>query len=132
MEGRPVPGTVNDPYTQVLTGYAAILFIAGLNLGLSLLALFAHVEVLERLGLGWAAIVEALLYAGLAWLGKYRLSAAAFYVALALLVLDGVFTLGSGQATAGLVVRVFVGIAIYRAAGAARQLRRGAAAGPAL
>ena len=58
------------------------------------------------------------------------MSAVAFYVALALLILDGVFTLGNSQATAGLVVRVFVGIAIYRAAGAARQLRTGAAAAP--
>jgi hypothetical protein len=34
-----------------------------------------------------------------------------------------VLLLGSGQGTGGLVVRVFLGIAIYRAAVAARQLR---------
>ncbi|GAB3635799.1 hypothetical protein GCM10027422_13890 [Hymenobacter arcticus] len=127
LDGRPVAGTVNDPHTQVATGFAAMLFIAGLNLVLSLVVLLGHVEVLAQLGIGWGTVLEALLYAGLAWLGKYRLSAVAFYVALGLVVLDGVVTLGSGQASAGLVVRVFLGIAIYRAAAATRQLRAAAA-----
>ncbi len=130
LDGRPLPGTVNDPHTQVQTGFVALLFIAVLNVALSLVALFGHVEVLEKLGLGWAAIGEAALYAGLAGLGKYRLAAAAFYAALALLVLDGVLLLGTSVATGGLVVRVFLGMAVYRAAGAARQLRSGAAALP--
>ena len=129
LDGQPLPGTVNDPRTQVQTGFVALLLIAGLNVVLSLGAIFGHIDVLARLGLGWAALGEAGLYVGLAWLGKYRLAAAAFYVALALLVLDGAATLGNSQATGALVVRVFVGIAIYRAAGAARQLRRDAAAG---
>lgn len=123
LEGRPVAGTVNDPRTQVTTGFAAIMFVAGLNFMLSVAALLGHVELLERLGMGWANIIEALLYAGLAWLGNYRLSAVAFYVALALLVLDGVLTLGSGTATSGLVVRILLGLAVYRAAAATRQLR---------
>ena len=123
LDGQPVPGTVNAPQTQVTTGFVALLFIAGLNAVLSLVALAAPSETLLALGIGWGTLAAAALYAGLAWLGKYRLSAVAFYVALALLVLDGAFMLGSGQATAGLVVRVLLGIAVFRAAAAARQLR---------
>ena len=130
LDDQPVAGTVNDPHTQVSTGFAAILFIAGFNVLAALVVMAIGSEVLAQMGLGWGALVEGLLYAGLAWLGKYRLSAAAFYVALALVVLDGVFNLGSGQPTAGIVVRVFLGIAIYRAAAAARQLRAARATAP--
>jgi hypothetical protein len=48
-------------------------------------------------------------------------------VALGLLVLDGVMLLGSGLGTGGLVVRLFLGIAIYRGAAAIRQLRTASA-----
>lgn len=123
VEGRPLSGTVNDPLTQVNTGFAALLFIAGLNVALSLVALLGQVELFAQLGLGWGTLAEGLLYAGLAALGKYRLAAWAFYVGLGLLVLDGLFLLSSSQATAGLVVRLFLGIAIYRGAAGVRQLR---------
>ena len=63
------------------------------------------------------------MYAGLGWLGKYRQMAWAFWAALGLLVLGGGLLLGSDPGTGGLVVRLFLGIAIYRAAVAARQLR---------
>jgi hypothetical protein len=123
VEGQPLGGTVNDPLTQINTGFAALLLIAGLNVILSLVALLGQVEALGQLGLGWETLVEGLLYAGLAVLGKYRLAAWAFYVGLGLLVLDGLFLLGSSQATGGLVVRIFLGIAIYRGAAGVRQFR---------
>lgn len=63
VDGQPVPGTVNDPQAQVNTAFTALLFIAVLS---TALALFGHVETLEQLGLGWAAIAESLLYVGLA------------------------------------------------------------------
>jgi hypothetical protein len=122
LEGQPLSGTVNDPRTQLQTGFAALLLIAGFNVALSLVVLLGRVTVLEQLGTGWGTLGEGLLYAGLAALGKYRLAAWAFYVGLGLLVLDGLFLLSSGTGTGGLLVRVLLGIAIYRGAVGARQL----------
>ncbi len=123
VEGRPLGGTVNDPLTQVNAGFAALLLVAGINVGLSLAALVGQVEVLDQLGMGWETLSEGLLYAALAVLGKYRLAPWAFYLGLGLLVLDGLLLLGSSQASAGLVVRILLGIAVYRGAAGARQLR---------
>jgi hypothetical protein len=123
VDGRPLGGTVNDPLTQVNTAFAAIMLIAGLNVVLSVVAMLGPVETLPALGLGWGTLAEGLIYAGLGWLGKYQRAAWAFYVALGLLVLDGILLLGSGLGTGGVVVRIFLGIAIYRGAAAARQLR---------
>lgn len=123
VDGRPLGGTVNDPLTQVNTGFAAAMLIASLNVALSAVALLGQVEFLLTLGFGAGTLAEGLVYAVLGWLGKYRRAAWAFYVALGLLVLDGVMLLGSGLGTGGLVVRLFLGIALYRGATAARQLR---------
>lgn len=123
VDGRPLGGTVNDPLTQINSGFAATMLIAGLNGALSLVAMLGQVELLLTFGFGWATLAEGAMYAGLGWLGKYRQLAWAFWAALGLLVLDGVLLLGSGQGTGGLVVRLLLGIAIYRAAVAARQLR---------
>jgi hypothetical protein len=123
VDGQPLGGSVNDPLTQIKTAFAAIMLIAGLNVALSVAALLGQGEFLLTFGFGWGTLAEGLIYAGLGWLGKYRRAAWAFYVALGLLVLDGVTLLGSGVGTGGLVVRLFIGIAIYRGAAAARQLR---------
>jgi hypothetical protein len=123
VDGRPLGGTVNDPLTQIKTAFAATMLIAGLNVVLSVVAMVAKVEFLATIGFGWGTLVEGLLYAGLGWLGRYRRAAWAFYVALGLLVLDGVMLLVNGQSPAGMVVRVLLGIAIYRGAAAARQVR---------
>ena len=123
LDGRPLGGTVNDPLTQLNAGFAATMLIAGLNAALSVVALLGQVELLVALGFGWATLAEGAVYAGLGWLGKYRQLAWPFWVALGLLVLDGALLLGSGQGTGGLVVRLLLGMAIYRAAVAARQLR---------
>jgi len=123
LDGRPLGGTINDPLTQVNTGFAALLLVAGLNVALSLIALFSQAGVLVQLGLGWETLAEGLVYAALAVLGKYRLAAWAFYAGLGLLVLDGLLLLGSSQATSGLLVRILLGIAIYRGAVGVRQLR---------
>ena len=124
VEGRHLAGTMNDPLTQINTAFAATMFIAGLNVALSAVALLAAVDGLLALGIGWGTLIEGLVYGVLGWLGKYRRAASAFYAALGLVVLDGVMLLGSGLGTGGLVVRVFLGIAIYRGAAAARQLRK--------
>jgi len=128
LDGRPLGGTINDPLTQVNAGFAALLLVAGLNVALSLIALFSQAGVLVQLGLGWETLAEGLVYAALAVLGKYRLAAWAFYAGLGLLVLNGLLLLGSSQATSGLLVRILLGIAIYRGAVGVRQLR--AALGP--
>ena len=124
VDGRPLGGTVNDPLTQIKTAFGVTMLIAGLNVGLSAVALLGQVEFLLALGIGWGTLVEGLIYAGLGWLGKSRRAAWPFYVALGLLVLDGVMLLGSGLGSGGLVVRLFLGIAIYRGAAAARQLQK--------
>lgn len=123
VDGQPLGGSVNDPLTQIKTAFAATMLIAGLNVVLSAVAMLGQVEFLLTIGFGWGTMVEGLVYGGLGWLGKYRRAAWAFYVALGLLVLDGAMLLGSGLGTGGLVIRVFLGIAIYRGAAAARQLR---------
>ena len=124
IDGRPLGGTVNDPLTRIKTAFAATMLIAGLNVILSAVAMLGQIAFLMTLGFGWGTLAEGLVYAGLGWLGKYRQAAWAFYVALGLLVLDGVMLLGSGLGTGGLVVRIFLGSAIYRGAAAARQLRK--------
>ncbi len=124
VDGRPLGGSVNDPLTQVKTAFGATMLIAVLNVGLAAAALLGSVEFLLNLGIGWGSLAEGLIYAGLGWLGRYRQAAWAFYVALGLLVLDGVMLLGSGPGSGGLVLRIFLGIALYRGAAAARQLQQ--------
>ena len=53
LDGRPLGGTVNDPLTQLNSGFAATMLIAGLNAALSAVAMLGQVDLLLALtGLG--------------------------------------------------------------------------------
>lgn len=133
LDGRPLPGSGTHPHERIRQAWYVLLFVAVLSVGLGLVALFGQVEVLLQLGLGWASIVEGLIFLALGWLGYSRRSVAALAVALVLLVLDGVLSIGSAiadghsPAAGGLITRFFFCVLVFRGLQAARQLRAEAA-----
>jgi hypothetical protein len=129
IDGRPVPGSGTDPREQVKQAWYVLLFLGVLNIGLGLVAEFAHIEVLLQLGLGWGALIEGIAFLALGWLGYFRLSVPAFTIAFVLLVLDGIVSIGTAMATShspalgGLFMRLFFCVIVFRSIKAARQLR---------
>jgi hypothetical protein len=142
LDGQPLPGSATHPAQQFSAGLGVLLFLAGLNALIGLVAELGQVQLLLQLGLGYGSVVTGLVYLGLWGWAKTRLAPAAFYVAIGLLVLDFVLILVAGVQgasgsssgiTSGMFLRFFLGLMLYRGGQGARQLRtERAQAGPEL
>lgn len=116
-DGEPLPGTDGDPREQVDQAAAVVLFIAGLNLVLGLVAELGQVGLLLDNGVGWSSVVLGVVFLGLGlWARKG--SKVALILAIALFAIDGAlglyFTLeaGTNPGTGGVLMRVFLLIAM--------------------
>ena len=133
IDGQPVPGSSTHPNERIKQAWYVLLGLGVLNIGLGLFTEFGHVEVLRELGLGWGSLVEGVAFAALGWLGYYRRSVPALTIALVLLVLDGIVSIGSAVATShnpalgGLFMRVLFCLIVFRGMKAVRQQRQEAA-----
>ena len=129
IDGQPVPGSGTHPREQIKQAWYLLLGLGMLNVGLGLMTEFGHFEALTQLGLGWGSLVEGVAFVALGWLGYYRRSVPAFTIALVLLILDGIVSIGSALATShppalgGLFMRLFFCLVVFRGMKAARQLR---------
>ena len=130
IDGQPVPGSGTHPQEQIKQAWYTLLFLGVLNIGLGLVTEFGHIEMLLQLGMGWGSLVEGIAFLALGWLGYFRLSVPAITTAFVLLVLDGIVSIGSAMASehspalAGLFMRFFFCVVVFRGMLAVRQLRR--------
>ncbi len=125
--GVPLPGTASDPKTAMKSASGIVFFIAGLNVALGLAAELGQVDFLLALGLGWIAVGFGAVFAGLGF-ATLRGSVVALWIAIVLFAIDGLLGLyavvdaGGQPGIGGLVFRVFIIVAMVKAA------RSGAAA----
>ena len=128
INGKPVKGSATDPEQQIKLAYGLSLFIGGLNILLSLLGMIANIAFLNQLGMGMGSIIFGLFILALAFGIKRQISWAAFAVAgllVADIILSMIFTINSGgnPSTAGIVLRIFFIIFIYKGGIAIRRIR---------
>lgn len=128
LNGSPIPGSGTEPQTKLRNTYNLLLFIAGFNIILGVVAELVQVEVLQTLGMGYGTIVVGLLFALCAYLMKFKLSLAALYGAIALLMLDIVLVLvfagtsGSNPSTGIMMKGIFI-MMLLNGAGALKKIR---------
>lgn len=124
---EPLPGSAGDPQTQLEAAANMIFAIAALNAILGFITVVFGIGFLEALGVGWASLITAAIYAGLAVFVKKR-SFLALAIAVGLFILDGLYMfVAAAEAKAsppigGLIARVFFLIPMVRGFGAIREL----------
>ena len=128
-DGEPLPGTSGDPHTRLDNAANMLFAIAVMNAVLGLLAAILDVGFLKSLGVGWASVVTAVVYAGLATLVKGR-SWLALAIAIALFILDGLYMFVAAAAAkvsppiGGMIARILFLLPMFRGFGAIRDLNR--------
>jgi hypothetical protein len=128
LDGRPLPGSATHPHFRLQQAVYALVFVGGLNLLLGLVAELGAVAWLQRYGFGYATAGIGLLFFGLAWWARVKVASLPIYLGMSLLVLDVVLAFASvGQndappPTAGLFLRLFLILILYKGATAARQI----------
>ena len=111
LDGKPLPGSGNDPATQLKTAVGIVYFIAGLNVVVGVAAM-AGVGFLLEMGLGWPTVVEGTIIGGLGYWVQERRSKAALIVVMALVAASGILSVmvateaGHQPPIGGTVVRV--------------------------
>lgn len=128
LDGQPLPGSSTYPQEQFQQARYVLWFLAAINIVLGLIAELGQIEVLQEFGMGIGTILVGLAFLGFDWWARTRFSPWAFYVAIGLIVVDMVATValaagGSSGSTGGLVMRVFLVLALMRGATAAKELR---------
>ena len=119
--GVPLPGTAADPKTALKSAAGVVFFIAGLNLVLGLVAELGQVEMLLAIGLGWIAVAIGVVFAGLGF-ATLRGSLVALWIAIVLFGIDALLGIyatieaGGTPPIGGLVFRVFLIVAMVKAA----------------
>ncbi|GAA4045676.1 hypothetical protein GCM10022409_34710 [Hymenobacter glaciei] len=129
IEGQPVPGSGTHPQERIKQAWYALLFIGVMSIGFGLWAELGQVAVLLQNSIGWGSFGEGIIFVALGWLGYYRRSALALTIALVILVVESLLSIGSSLAMAqsaalgGVVIRLFFCLTVYRGMKAARLLR---------
>ncbi len=127
--GEPLPGSSSDPAQKVDIAFYIVLFFAAVNILLGLAAEIFKISGFLAMGIGFGTVVFGLVYLVLSIFIKKR-SIAALALATGLFILDTVLTLvlpiqgGANPPTAGIVLRIFLMIPLFRAFPAMRALRR--------
>jgi hypothetical protein len=128
LDGHTLPGSHTHPQQQFKQALYALLFLIIVNVLFGVLAYLPGLEILQEIGLGSGSILTGLIYAGLAYWAKSKISAVALYTALGLFVIDFiasiVLTSTTGvNPTAGVFMRILICLLLYSGAQAARVLR---------
>ena len=132
LNGQPIAGSGTHPQEQIKQAWYTLLTVGLLSAGAGLAAQFISNDFLRKLGLGWETALMGLIFLSLGWWGYRRQSPVAFYIALALLVLDWGLTVaalvqsGGNIGTAGFAMRFFICVFVFRGARAAQQQRKAA------
>lgn len=126
--GVPLPGSASDPRQVLGMAYGVIYFVAGMSAVVGLIAIVAKVDLLLQMGIGWASVATGAIYAALGWAVHKKLSLAALVAAILLFTADTFLVLiaaadAGGNPGVGVVVRVFLLIAMWRGIGAIRAIK---------
>jgi hypothetical protein len=119
LDGRPLAGSSQDPREQLKSAAAVVYVVAGLSALLGILGM-AGVAFLAANGIGWPSLVAGVVLGVLGYLGARYRSRTAFAVAAGIILIDLVLSLavsveaGGRLPTTGIVIRVFILLAIYR------------------
>ncbi len=111
--GQPLPGSSADPAMRHQTAYAIIYFIAGLNVGLGLIAIFTNSQFLHQIGISEYSILYGAVFAALGYftqIGSFWALIAAT-VLFAADTLTGIFSTvsqGYNPSTANIIGRIFL------------------------
>jgi hypothetical protein len=119
--GEPLPGSSSHPQTIQRAAYGILYTIAAFTAIFGVLAVSSGDEKFGGVAGGIGMLVEAAIYALLAWRVSRR-SLIALYIALVLFAADTVFSLAQ-PGVHGLIVRVLVFIALIRGIPAIKELR---------
>jgi hypothetical protein len=128
-DGVALPGSPMDPHFQVGQASMVLYIVAGLNAALGVVAALLDITFLKASGIGWPSVVAGAVYAGLAALVQ-RGSALALGFAVALFILDGVFTFVlAAQAKVAppigsIVMRIFFLLPMIRAFAGISELKK--------
>jgi hypothetical protein len=128
-DGRPLPRSASDPTERLRLACASVFLIAGLNIGLGLLAELWSSERLFSLGFDFTTVPFGGIMVLLGFFVRRR-SAVALWIAIVLFFLDSLLTvtlsaLETGRASMGaVVVRLFLILWMVRGLGAIRELRQ--------
>ena len=131
LDAQPVPGSNTHPQERIKQAWYVLLFIGSLSTVLGIAAECLTSDFLIKLGLGWPSAVVGLLFLGFGLWGYRHRSPLAFYLALGLLVLDKLLTIGVALSEGGkgfggfgsIFLWFFFCVAIFRGAKAASELR---------
>jgi hypothetical protein len=127
-DGVPLPGSATDPAQRLRVAWVIIYFIGGFNLLLGLAAMALRSPLIMRMGIGYGSIAAGCVFLLLGFFVMKR-SAVALVLALALVVLDALWTVyfaassGGSLPTGGIIMRVLFIIFLYRGFGAIRELK---------
>jgi len=127
--GQPLPGSGSDPDQRLAGAWGVLLFVAGLNIVLGLVAVLFDVGLLKTIGVGWESIAEGVVFGGLAYAVRRWRSAIALGVAIAIFAIDGVLGIvasigaSSTPPIGGIFFRVMLLIAMVRGFGAIRAIK---------
>ncbi|OGX90534.1 hypothetical protein [Hymenobacter coccineus] len=134
LNGQPLLGSATHPQERLKQAWYALLGVGSFSTILIVVAQFINVDALRPLRFGWAALLENIVLVGLGWWGYRQCSAAAFYVALGLLVVDWAVMMvnlaqaGGGGGIGSIFLRFVICAFVFRGAQAARELKREPAA----
>jgi hypothetical protein len=127
-DGVPLPGSGSDPAEHIKHATHVLYFIAGLNVLLGVIAGAFPVAILAKLGIGWANVVEGIVYAGLGY-GTSKRSAVALGLGMGLFGLDTVFVIAgsfgsSSSPVGGLLMRAVLFVPLVKGLRGMTDLRR--------
>lgn len=129
-DGVPLPGSASDPEQRIKTAAYLLYFLAGLNTVLGVVAMAFNNETLEGLGMGIGSILFGAIVAVLGFF-TYRRTRVAPILAIVLYAIDTVYTFietasagGKTPPMGGIIVRIYIFMALVKAVQAANELAR--------
>ncbi len=127
--GQPVPGSMSDPQARLKAAYQMTYFIAGLNIGLGLIAWLFDVRFLQAIGVGAFSILFGLVFLALGYFTQ-RKSSPALILAIVIFALDGIIGFigtamaGVNPSVGGIFARILLLIPMVQGVGAIRTLKK--------
>lgn len=129
VNGRPLKGSSGDPEVRLKSIFGISAFIGGLSMIVGAIAELGKVHMLLEMGVGWVSMVIGAVVIGLGYLVWKSRSVPALIVLLLIVVGDIFLTIimsvadGGQPAVGGIVIKVFLIVAMVKGFGAIQELK---------